>query len=59
LVAATRHVEGPPVWLVTGATASAVRSAAAALDTADLRDHYAVESEAGAVTPLPLRSGSG
>ena len=24
---------------------------------ADLRDHYAVVSEAGTVTPLPLRSG--
>jgi uncharacterized protein DUF4430 len=58
LVAATRHFEGPPVWLVTGGTAGAVRSAAAALDTDDLRDHYAVESEAGTVTPLPLRSGS-
>ncbi|HEY2055267.1 MAG TPA: DUF4430 domain-containing protein [Solirubrobacterales bacterium] len=58
LVAATRHFEGPPVWLVTGGTVGAVRSAAAALDTDDLRDHYAVESEAGAVTPLPLRSGS-
>jgi Domain of unknown function (DUF4430) len=58
LVAATRHFEGPPVWLVTGGTVGALRSAAAALDTGDLRDHYAVESEAGAVTPLPLRSGS-
>jgi Domain of unknown function (DUF4430) len=59
LVAATRHFEGPPVWLVTGGTVGGVRVAAAALDTHDLRDHYAVESEAGAVTPLPLRSGSG
>ncbi len=58
LVAATRRYEGPPVWLVTGATNAAVRAAAEALDTADLRDHYAVASEAGAVTPLPLRSGS-
>ena len=57
LVAATRHFEGPPVWVVTGATPAAVESAAEALDTDDLRDHYAVESEAGAVTPLPLRSG--
>ncbi len=57
LVAATRHYEGPPVWLVTGGTGAAVRTAAGALDTADLRDHYAVASEAGAVTPLPLRSG--
>jgi hypothetical protein len=58
LVAATRHFEGPPVWLVTGGTVGAVRSAAASLDAEDLRDHYAVESEAGAVTPLPLRSGT-
>ncbi len=57
LVAATRHFEGPPVWLVTGGSGAAVRAAAEALDTADLRDHYAVASEAGAVTPLPLRSG--
>jgi hypothetical protein len=57
LVAATRRYEGPPVWLVTGGTKAAVRAAAEALDTADLRDHYAVASEAGAVTPLPLRSG--
>ncbi|MBS1886219.1 MAG: DUF4430 domain-containing protein [Actinobacteria bacterium] len=58
LVAATRRYEGPPVWLVTGATVGAVRAAAAALDTTDLRDHYAVASETGAVTPLPLRSGT-
>jgi hypothetical protein len=59
LVAATRRFEGPPVWLVTGATPGAVANAAAALDAADLSDHYAVESEGGAVTPLPLRSGKG
>jgi Domain of unknown function (DUF4430) len=59
LVAATRHFEGPPVWLVTGVTDAGVRAAATALDTADLRDHFAVVSEAGTVTPLPLSSGSG
>lgn len=58
LVAATRHFEGPPVWLVTGGSGGGVRAAAEALDPADLRDHYAVASEAGAVTPLPFRSGS-
>jgi hypothetical protein len=58
LVAATRRYEGPPVWLVTGGTDAAVRAAAASLNAADLRDHYAVASEAGTVTPLPLRSGS-
>jgi hypothetical protein len=58
LVAATRKFEGPPVWLVTGATDAGVQAAAAALDGADLRDHFAVASEAGTVTPLPLSSGS-
>jgi Domain of unknown function (DUF4430) len=58
LVAATRRFEGPPVWLVTGGTDAGVQAAAASLDTADLRDHFAVASEAGAVTPLPLSSGS-
>lgn len=57
LVAATRRYEGPPVWLVTGGSGAAVREAADALDISDLRDHYAVVSEAGAMTPLPLRSG--
>jgi hypothetical protein len=59
LVAATRRYEGAPVWLVTGATPGAVGAAAAALDADDLRDRYAVASEAGTVTPLPLRSGPG
>ena len=58
-MAATRHFEGPPVWVVTGASGGAVRAAAEAFDTADLRDHYAVAGEAGAVTPLPLSSGPG
>lgn len=56
LVAATRRYEGPPVWLVTGATAAGVQAAARLLDADDLRDHYAVASEDGAETPLPLRS---
>jgi hypothetical protein len=59
LVAATRHYEGPPVWLVTGGNGAAVKSAAASLDAKDLRDRYAVASEAGTVVPLPLRPGSG
>jgi hypothetical protein len=59
LVAATRRYEGPPVWLVTGATNEGVRAAAVALNAKDLRDHYAVASEAGTVTPLPLGSGQG
>ncbi len=59
LVAATRHYEDPPVWVVTGGTAAAVRAAAGSLTTADLGDRYAVASEAGKVTPLPLPAGSG
>jgi Domain of unknown function (DUF4430) len=58
LVAATRRFEGPPVWLVTGGSDAGAQAAAASLDAADLRDHFAVASEAGTVTPLPLSSGS-
>jgi hypothetical protein len=57
LVAATRRFEAPPTWLVTGATVAAVRAAAGALDTASLRDHYAVAVEAGKTTPLPIGGG--
>jgi hypothetical protein len=56
LVAATSRYGGPPVWLVTGGTAAAVREAAGALDAAHLRDHYAVAIEGGKVTPLPAEA---
>ncbi len=56
LVAATRRYGAPPVWLLTGATAAAVRAAAEMLDADDLRDHYAVAGDAGAVTPLPVQT---
>jgi len=54
LVAATSRYGGPPVWLVTGGTAAAVREAAAALNAAHLRDHYAMAIEGGQETPLPV-----
>jgi Domain of unknown function (DUF4430) len=54
LVAATSRYGGPPVWLVSGGTAAAVRAAAGLLDGEDLRDHYAVAIEDGKVTPLPV-----
>jgi len=54
LVAATRRYDAPPVWVVTGGTGAAVRAAAALLDTERLRDHYAVASEDGEDTPLPV-----
>ena len=55
LVSATRRYGDPPVWVVTGATAVGVRSAAGLLDAADLRDHYAVAVERGERTALPSR----
>jgi hypothetical protein len=54
LVAATRRYDGPPVWLVTGASAAAVRAASGLLAAAKLRDHYAVASVEGKETPLPV-----
>jgi hypothetical protein len=54
LVAATSRYGALPVWVVTGATPAAVRSAAEALDAEHLRDHYAVAVENGKSTPLPL-----
>jgi hypothetical protein len=55
MVAATRRYEAPPVWLVTGPSLAGVRAAARLLDTAGLRDHYAVAVEGGEETPLPVR----
>jgi hypothetical protein len=57
LVAATRRYEAPPTWLVTGVDPAGVRAAAGLLDPADLRDHYAVASEGGRETPLPVEAG--
>jgi hypothetical protein len=54
LVAATRRYEGPPVWVVTAGSPAGVAAAAGLLNGADLRDHYAVATEDGKETPLPL-----
>jgi len=54
LVAATRRYEAPPVWVVTGGTPAAVQAAAGLLDANTLRDHYALASENGKETPLPV-----
>ena len=56
LVAATRRYGGPPVWLVTGATPAGVRAAAGLLSAAKLRDDYAVATEDGKETSLPVRA---
>ncbi|HSR94406.1 MAG TPA: DUF4430 domain-containing protein [Solirubrobacterales bacterium] len=54
LVAATRRYEAPPTWVVTGVDEAGVRAAAGLLDVADLRGRYAVATEGGAETPLPI-----
>ena len=54
LVAASRRYEAPPVWVVTGTASTGVRAAAELLDREGLRDHYAVATEGGDETPLPL-----
>jgi hypothetical protein len=54
LVAATRRYEAPPTWVVTGATPAAVQAAAGLLAATKLRDHYAVATENGKETPLPV-----
>ena len=55
LVAATRRYEAPPTWVVSGCDEVGVEAAARLLDGADLRDRYAVVTEGGAETPLPVR----
>jgi len=55
LVAATRHGEAPPVWLVTGTDRKGVEAAAGLLDAASLRNRYAVAAEGGGREALPLR----
>jgi hypothetical protein len=53
LIAATSRYGGPPVWVVTGGSAAAVRAAAEALDADHLRDRYAVAIAGDEATPLP------
>ena len=55
LVAATRRYEAPPVWIVSGATPAGTLAAAQLLSSAQLRDHYAVATEDGEETSLPIR----
>jgi hypothetical protein len=59
LVAATRRYGAPPVWLVSGSSAAGVRAAAALLDAAHLSGRFAVVTDGGAETPLPVRSAAG
>ncbi|MEX2448481.1 MAG: DUF4430 domain-containing protein [Solirubrobacterales bacterium] len=57
IVAATRRNGAPPVWLLTGPTARGALAAARSLDSAALRDRYAVAVEGDAQVPLPLPGG--
>ena len=55
LVAATRHLDDPPVWIVSGDGAAGTLAAARLLDEDDLGDRYAVAVRDGRVTALPVR----
>jgi hypothetical protein len=54
LVAAIRHEEYPPTWLVTGTDDVGVASAAAALTEEHLQNRFAVALEDGRAVPLPI-----
>jgi Domain of unknown function (DUF4430) len=56
LVAATRRYGGPPVWVLSGCSGAGVRAAAQLLGGDALRDHYAVVTEDGTETPLPVEA---
>lgn len=54
LVAATRRYGAPPVWIVSGASTAGVRAAAGLLDVDRLQGRFAVATDAGEETPLPV-----
>ena len=57
LIAATRHAENAPVWLVTGTDAAGVELASRRLQETVLRDRFAVALRPGAVVALPEVAG--
>lgn len=60
IVAATRFEEQQPTWVVSGTDAPGLASAVALLDSAALRDRFAVAASGGAEPiPLPVATGSG
>ncbi len=54
LIAATRHAEEAPVWVVTGTDGAGVERAARAFNQATLQDRFAVAVSAGATLPVPI-----
>jgi hypothetical protein len=55
LIAATRHGEDAPVWVVTGTSARGVALAAHSLTPATLRDHFAVAVLPSGPVALPTQ----
>jgi hypothetical protein len=53
LIAATRHSEDAPVWVVTGTDAQGVDLAARAFEAAALRNHFAVAVSSAGALPVP------
>jgi len=53
LIAATRHAEEAPVWLVTGTDKGGVKLAAASFDAQTLQDHFAVAVTTSGSLALP------
>jgi len=57
MIAAVRHGEEQPTWLVTGTDDDAVAAAAGELSDVSLGGRYAVAIRDGVVAPLPLPAG--
>jgi hypothetical protein len=55
LVAAVRHGDDPPTWVVTGTDAGAVREAVELLSESSLRDHYAVAFDGANRVAVPTQ----
>jgi hypothetical protein len=55
LVAATRRLDDPPVWVVTGDGAAGALAAARLLDEQGLGERYAVATRGGEAIALPVR----
>jgi hypothetical protein len=53
LIAATRNLQAPPIWLVTGTDGEGVQRAAGAFATSRLRDRFAVALSAAGAIALP------